>query len=127
MHARERNAAPGKQQGSAAKRDQRARDMMQPQPFAGQQRREQDDEHRPEIADQLRLGGRREPQRQKIERVVAEQPADAQHPDRPGLFQRMRGTGPEEPARSADPAADRKRHRGELKRRHGTGRNGEKR
>ena len=127
MAPRERDAAPREQQHRAGERDQRARDVMRAQALARQQRGEKHDQQRPEIADKLRLGRRRKAQREEIQRVIAEQPADAERPHRPWLLQRARRARPEQPRRGADPAANRECHRGELKRRHGARRNGQQR
>jgi len=62
--------------------------MLEPQRLAGQRRGHQDDEQRPEIGDEARLCGRGGAQSGEIERVIAEQPADADEPNRPGLRQR---------------------------------------
>ena len=118
---------PANSRAVPAERDQRARDVMHAQAFARQQRGEQHDQHRPEIADKLRLGRRRKPQRQEIERVIAEQPADTERPHRPWLLQRARRARPEQPRRGTDPATDGECHRGELKRRHGAGCHGQQR
>ena len=123
----QRNPAPREQQNCPAERDQRARDVMQSQTFAGQQRGEKHDQHRPEVADKLRLGRRREAQRQEIQRVITEQPADTERPHRPWLFQRARRAWPEQPRRGTKPATNGKCHRGELKRRHGARRDGQQR
>ena len=64
---------------------------MRRQPLAGQQRREQHDQQRPEIIQQARFGRRREAQREEIQRVIAEQAADARRPRRPAAASR-RGT-----------------------------------
>jgi hypothetical protein len=75
----------------------------------------------------LRLGGRRKAQREEEQRVVAEQSADAEHPHLRGLTQRGGGPGAEKPGRRTHGSGNRERHRGELERRHGSGRDREQR
>ena len=125
-------AAPEEQHRRAGERDQRTGDVMPFQLLARQQRREQHDEQRPGIVDELRLRRRREPQREKEQRVIAEQSADAERPDLPRLPrellpQQRHRAGTQHEARGTERAADRKRHRGELERRHGSRRHGEQR
>ena len=45
-------------------------------------------------------------QRDEVGGVIAEQAADAEQPDRPGLAQRLRGGGADGPQRDAREAAD---------------------
>ena len=73
---------PKASSGDAGEAQQRAHQMRPAQPLAGQRRGQQHDQQRPEIVDQVRLGRRRELERGEIERVVAEQAADAEQPDR---------------------------------------------
>jgi hypothetical protein len=54
---------------------------MEFQLLARQKSREQNDEQRPQIIDQAGFRGRREPEREKIERVIAEQPEYPERPD----------------------------------------------
>ena len=100
--------------------------MADAQPLARQQRGKQHDQQRPQIGDQARLGRRRPPQRGEVKRVIAEQPADADQPDRPRL-----GDGAEAPARGgeaeAERAADRKRQRRQFERRNLARRGGQQR
>jgi hypothetical protein len=100
---------------------------MEAQPLPRQQRREQHDQHRPEIVDELRLGGWCEPQRQEKEGVISKQPAHPNCPDLPWLLERACRTGPKTPRGGAERAADRKGHGGKLKRRHRAGRHGQQR
>ena len=76
----------GKQQHRAGKPEQRADDVMGFKPLARQQRREQHDQQRPEIIQQPGFRRRRQPQRQEIQRVIAEQSADADDPHDRRLF-----------------------------------------
>ena len=114
------------QRRGAGKAQRRADDMARAQPLARQQRREQHDQQRPEICDEARFGGRRAAQRGEIERVIAEQAADPDEPDRPGL-----GEGGEAPARGRvdqpEGAADGEGQRRQLERRNRAGGGGEQR
>ena len=56
--------------------------MRPAQAFAGKRRRQQHDQQRPQIVHEIGLGRRGELQGGEIERVVAEQAADAQQPPR---------------------------------------------
>jgi hypothetical protein len=89
---------------------------MRRQPLAGQQRGEQHDQQRPEIVQQAGFRRRCEAQREEIQRVIAEQAADADDPGDQRLPERIEGGGPEQEAREGDQSADRKRHGGELER-----------
>jgi len=62
--------------------------MARAQPLARLRSREKYDQQRPEIGDQARLGGRRAAQGGEIERMIAEESADPDEPDRPGLEER---------------------------------------
>ena len=75
---------------------------MRRQPLARQQRREQHDQQRPEIIQQPGFRRRRETQREEIQRVIAEQAADADDPGDQRLLQRVEGGGPEQEARERD-------------------------
>src|SRR6266700_351787 len=57
----------------------------------------------------------RKAQRQKIQRMIAEQSADADDPGGGRLAQRARRIGAADPGQTADQRADRERHRRELK------------
>jgi len=67
----------GDQQHRAAHAHHRADHMAQMQPLARQQGREQHDQQRPEIVQQIGFQRRSQPQGQEIEEVIAEQPGDA--------------------------------------------------
>jgi hypothetical protein len=97
-------AIAGKQQHRAGKPEQRADDVMRRQPLARQQRREQHDQQRPEIIQQPGFGRRREAQRQEIQRVIAEQPADADDPGSGGCRNAPIAFGPPDPAAKATSA-----------------------
>jgi len=84
-------AVAGEQQHRSGEPQQRADDVVRRQPLAGQQRRKQHDQKRPEIVQQACFGRRREAQRQEIQRVVSEQSADADHPGGQRLLQRGEG------------------------------------
>src|SRR6187549_2080439 len=68
--------APGYQNEGADQAENGPGDVMEFQLLARQKSREQDDEQRPKIIDQAGFRGRREPEREKIERVITEQPED---------------------------------------------------
>ena len=57
-------------------------------------------------------------QGREVQGVVAEQPADAEEPDSPGLAQSPDSRRSHDPAGAADEPPDREGHRGELERRH---------
>ena len=120
---RKAGAIAGEQQDGAGEPQQRADDVMRKQPLARQQRGEQHDQQRPEIIEQARFRRRCKTQRQKIQRVIAEQPADADDPDDKRLLQGVEGGRPEDEAGERDGSADRKCHRRELERRDFSGRN----
>ena len=125
---RERDAAaPDEQHDRAGERDHRADDVMRFQPLVRQQRRAEHDQQRPKVVHELRLGGGRKTQRHEEQRVVAEQPADAERPHLRRLLQRARGAGTEQPGRRAERTRNGERHRGELKRRHRAGQHGQQR
>ena len=103
---RERDAAASEEQHDRpGERDQGADDVMGFQPLARQQRRAEHDQQRPEIADELRLGGGRKAQRHEEQRVIAEQPADAERPHLRRLPQRAHGARPERPGGRAEATA----------------------
>ena len=95
--------AAGDHQHGAGKRDDAAGDVVPAELFARQQGREHDDQQRPEIVDEAGFDGRRVAQGDEVGGVVAEQAADAEQPDRPGLPQRFDGAGRK--ASSAMPAS----------------------
>ena len=106
----------GEQQHRAGEPEQRADDVMRRQPLARQQRREQHDQQRPEIIQQAGFGRRRKAQREEIQRVIAEQPADADHPGDQWLLHCAEGGRPEQEACERHRGADPERHGGELER-----------
>ena len=116
-------AVAGEQQYRAGQSQQRTDDVVRRQPLAGQQRREQHDQKRPEIIQQPGFGRRRKAQRQEIQGMVAEQPADADNPRHQWLPERAERCGPPDEADEGNRSADRERHRRELKRRDFPGRN----
>jgi hypothetical protein len=117
-------AAPAhQQQHRAGKPEQRADDVMRQQALAGQERGEQHDQQRPEIVQESGFRRRRETQREKIQRVIAEQPADADDPRHKRLLQCAEGGWAKQEARESDHRANRKGHGGELERRDFSGRN----
>jgi hypothetical protein len=81
-------AIAGKQEHRAGEPQQGADDVVRRQPFAGQQRRKQHNQQRPAIIQQPGFRRRREAQRQEIQRVITEQPADPDDPRRGPLPQR---------------------------------------
>ena len=83
-----RCAIAGEQQHRAGEAEQRADDVMRRSRSPGKQRGEQHDQQRPEIIEQPGFGRRREAQRQEIQRVIAEQAADADDPGHRRLPQR---------------------------------------
>ena len=83
--------AADQQQHRAGQPEQRAEDMMRQEPLARQQRREQHDQERPEIVQKPGFGRRRKAQREEIERVIAEQAADADDPGKQRLLQGSKG------------------------------------
>ena len=114
LAGRKARAIAGEQQHGAGKPEQRADDMMRRQSLARQQRGEQHDQQRPEIIQQTRFRRRREAQREEIQRVIAEQAADADDPGDQRLLQGTKGGGPEQETGECDQRADRKCHRGKL-------------
>ena len=108
----------GDDQHRAGETQQRPRDVVRTQLFARQQRREQHDEQRPEIVDEPGLDRRRVAQRDVIERVIAEDPAHAEQPDRPWLAQRLDCLGPHGPEHHACQRADAQTDSQQLERRH---------
>jgi hypothetical protein len=100
---------------------------MQPQSLVGEQRRQQHDEQRPEIVEETGFRRGRQPQRGKIQRMVAEEAADPEPPDLGRLPQRRRSAGPQQPAHGADAAADREGEGRQLKWRHAAGRDRQQR
>ena len=82
----------------------------------GQHRRKQHDQQRPEIVQKAGFGRRREAQREEIQRVIAEQPADPDDPRQRRLPQRTNRIRPPDPGQRSDQRADRERHRGQLER-----------
>ena len=79
--AGEVHAATEGQQHDAGETQQRAREMRPAQALAGERRRQQHDQERPQIVDEIGFGRRGKLQGGEVERVVAEQAADAQQPD----------------------------------------------
>ena len=67
---------------------QGADDVVRRQAFAGQQRRKQHNQQRPEIIQQASFGRRREAQRQEIQRMISEQATDPDDPRSGPLPQR---------------------------------------
>ena len=112
----------GEQQHRAGKSQHRADDVMHREPLARQQRREQHDQQRPEIIQKPRFGRRGETQRQEIQRVIAEQSADADDPGDRRLAQRRGGIGAADPGQRAGRGTDRKCHGRKLKGRNLAGR-----
>jgi hypothetical protein len=102
--------------------------MLPAQALAGERRRQQHDQERPQIVNEIGLGGRGELQGGEVERVIAEQAADAQqpHPRRP-----THKPGPAdaagERAHDADRGADCERHGNHLERWNRTGRHRQRR
>src|SRR3546814_17080272 len=91
-----------------------AGEMEPAQPLARQQRREDDDEQRPEVGDEAGIDRGRIAERDDVEEVEAEEAADAERPDRWRLGPGHDGAAPAD--RKADGAgtggAARGRHRG---------------
>jgi hypothetical protein len=104
-----------KQKHRAGESEQCPDDVMRRQAFARQQRRKQHDQQRPEIIKQACFGRRREAQRQEIQGVVSEQPADPDDPCKRWLPQCADGIRPPDPCQRSHQRADRERHRGQLK------------
>ena len=95
-------------------------------PLARQQAGEQHDQERPEIIDQSGFGRRRQPQRGEIERMIAEQAADTERPDRRRLPQHAPGARSRQPDESKQ-TADGEGHRQKLERRHAARQHGQER
>src|SRR5579872_7042907 len=85
------------------------------QSLAGQKRRKQNDQQWPQVIQKSGFGRWRKAQREKIERVIAEQSADADGPDLWRLPQRRDRLGPANEGGKAHEPADRKGDRGQLK------------
>ncbi len=120
--AQSRTAAADHQQRHAHQPKQRANNVVRLERLARQECREHHDQQRPQIIQQSRFGWRREPQRQKIQRVIAEQPADTDKPHHQRLAQRPGGAGTPQPCQRSGAGADCKRHGGELEGRDAPGR-----
>src|SRR3546814_4227315 len=67
--------------GGAGKAHGGAGEMEPAQPLARQQRREDDDEQRPEVGDEAGIDRGRIAERDEVEEVVAEEAADAERPE----------------------------------------------
>ena len=106
------------QRDRAEEPDQRARDVMKPQPLLRQQTGEQHDQQRPKIVDEPGFGRRCKAERGEIQRVIAEQPANPKRPYFRRLAQRMHGMTANDPGCGPESAPDREADRGELERRH---------
>ena len=121
--AGEVHAAAEGQQHHAGETQQRAQKMRPAQALAGERRRQQHDQERPEIVDEIGLGRRRELQGGEVERVIAEQAADAQQPHawRPSHQARPADAAGAR-AHDADRGTDGERHGNHLERRNGPGR-----
>ena len=104
------------QHGDPCKAQQPADDRGQPHMLARQQARTDDDQQRPEIVDQSRLGRRGQLQGGKIQSVIAVKPAHTDKPDRPGLDQRPDGMRPHCPSGKANQTAHQKGHGRQLER-----------
>jgi hypothetical protein len=76
--------------------------MARAKALAGQSGREQNNQQRPQISDEARVGRRRVAQRGEIERMIAEEPADPDNPDAPWLGQPRQAPS----RRSVDQAAE---------------------
>src|SRR5579862_5833581 len=74
--------------GDAGETERRANDMTRAEALARLHGREEDDQQRPEIGYETRLGRRRAPERGEIECVIAEESADPDDPYRPRLNER---------------------------------------
>ncbi len=114
------------QHDDAEQPQRRPGDVPPAQPLARQQGGEQHDQQRPGVVDQVGLDRRREAQRHEEDEVIAEQPADAEQPDRrplPGRGQRRAALQrhPAEP----DQEGDGEGHAGQLERRDRAGPGGQ--
>jgi hypothetical protein len=114
--------AAGDEQRGAEQPDQRAGEVPPAQPFTGQQAGKDDDEQRPEIADQADLDGGRVAQREEVEKMIEEQAADADQPRRRRLSELDDdGVAADQPFGEREGGGGREGHRDELERRHATG------
>ena len=121
--AGEVHAATEGQQHDAGETQQCAREMRPAQALAGERRRQQHDQQRPQIVYEIGFGGRSKLQRGEVECVVAEQAADAQQPDAHWPSdQSPPADAARERAHDADSGTDGERHGNHLERRDRTGR-----
>jgi hypothetical protein len=110
--------AAADEHGRADQSEQRAHDVMEPQPLLRQQAGEQHDQQRPKIVDEPGFGRRRKPQRREVKRVIPEQAAHTERPYFRRLSQCAQCARARNPGCGTEAAPDRKADRGKLKRGH---------